>query len=127
MSGASLKLKPKQQRALERFYFHEARLLDNRQYQQWLALVDEDIRYTMPSRINLMVDNRERGSEEMISVERELEGTESMGGAGLQDQFLVGEPPRTYASYCREYRADEAGRQRVARTQQLSSLLCPSG
>ncbi len=79
MSGQSLKVKPRQQRALERFYFHEARLLDNRQYQQWLELVDEDIRYIMPSRTNLMVDNRERGKEQMISVERELEGSESMG------------------------------------------------
>ena len=34
---------PEEQRALERFYYCEARLLDSRQYQQWLALVSEDI------------------------------------------------------------------------------------
>lgn len=79
MSTASLSATPEQQRALERFYFHEARLLDNRQYQQWLALVTEDIRYLMPARGNPLVNNRERGQEDMISVERELEGSQSMG------------------------------------------------
>jgi 3-phenylpropionate/cinnamic acid dioxygenase small subunit len=79
MSNRSLKLKPRKQRALERFYFYEARLLDSRQYQQWLALVDPEVRYTMPSRTNPMVDNRERGAESMISVERELEGADSPG------------------------------------------------
>ena len=37
MTGAAMLTSPEQQRALERFYYREARLLDNRQYQQWLA------------------------------------------------------------------------------------------
>ncbi len=53
---------PEQQRSLERFYHYEARLLDSRQYQQWLALLSPDIRYTMPARVNVQVDNRKRGS-----------------------------------------------------------------
>mgnify|MGYP001817655747 FL=1 len=88
MSGKSLKVKPRQLRALERLYFHEARLLDNRQYQQWLDLVDEEIRYIMPSRTNLMVDNRQRGKEQMISVERELEGSESMGCPIREESYV---------------------------------------
>jgi 3-phenylpropionate/cinnamic acid dioxygenase small subunit len=79
MSELSLEISADEQRALERFYFHEARLLDNRQYQQWLALVNPEINYIMPARTNLMVNNRERGNEHMISVERELEGPDSMG------------------------------------------------
>jgi len=79
MTAISQQTTPQEQRALERFYFHEARLLDNRQYQQWLALVSEEISYLMPSRTNLLVNNRERGNEHMISVERELEGADSMG------------------------------------------------
>ena len=79
MSEQPLVTSPELQRALERFYFHEARLLDNRQYQQWLALVSQDINYLMPARGNPLVNNRERGNESMISVERELEGAESMG------------------------------------------------
>ena len=79
MSEHSLDIAVDEQRALERFYFREARLLDNRQYQQWLAMVDPEIRYIMPARSNLMVNNRERGNEHMISVDRELEGPDSMG------------------------------------------------
>ena len=79
MSVTSLETSPEQQRGLERFYFHEARLLDNRLYQQWLGLVSEDIKYIMPARTNPLVNNRERGNEGMISVERELEGADSMG------------------------------------------------
>jgi 3-phenylpropionate/cinnamic acid dioxygenase small subunit len=88
MSGASLKLKPKHQRALERFYFHEARLLDSRQYQQWLQLVDPGIEYVMPARTNRLVNNRERGQEDMIAVERELEGPDSLGCPLREETFI---------------------------------------
>jgi 3-phenylpropionate/cinnamic acid dioxygenase small subunit len=79
MSDIACVASPAQQRALEAFYYREARLLDNRQYRQWLALVTEDILYRLPSRVNVQVDNRQRGEEQMISVERELEGADSMG------------------------------------------------
>jgi 3-phenylpropionate/cinnamic acid dioxygenase small subunit len=88
MSSLSMQASPEQQRALERFYFHEARLLDNRQYQQWLALVDQEISYLMPSRINLLVNNRERGDEAMISVERELEDADSMGCPIREETYI---------------------------------------
>ena len=79
MSGDKVHSSPEQQHSLEQFYFREARLLDNRQFQQWLALVSEEIQYIMPSRHNPLVDNRERGKEGMISVERELDTADSMG------------------------------------------------
>ena len=79
MSADSLDIAPAEQRRLERFYYYEARLLDNRQYQQWLALLSEDLRYVVPARVNVQVDNRARGVEAMLSVERELEGVGSMG------------------------------------------------
>ena len=82
------KASPELQHAIEQFYFREARLLDNRQYQQWLALLAEDIQYTMPSRVNTLVDNRERGQEEMISVERELEDVDSDGCPIREESFL---------------------------------------
>lgn len=88
MSNQSLATSPKEQRALERFYFHEARLLDNRQYQQWLGLVSEQVSYLMPSRVNVQVDNRARGNEDMISVERELEGQESMGCPIREETYI---------------------------------------
>ena len=69
---------PEVQQALEPFYYCEARLLDSRQYQQWLALLCLDIEYLMPARSNPPVDNRQSGTEAMISVERELEGSDSV-------------------------------------------------
>ena len=67
------------QHEVEQWYYREARLLDNRQYQSWLALCTDDVSYVIPGRGNPLVDNAERGSEAMIAVERELEGVESDG------------------------------------------------
>ena len=70
---------PEQHRAIERFYHYEARLLDSREYQQWLTLISPDIQYCMPSRVNVQVDNRQRGKESMLALDNELEGPDSMG------------------------------------------------
>ncbi|CAH0991995.1 Biphenyl dioxygenase subunit beta [Sinobacterium norvegicum] len=62
---------------VEQFYYREARMLDERQYRQWLALVTEDVIYRMPNRHIPQVDPKQRGNEEYLSVERELShGTE---------------------------------------------------
>lgn len=89
MIPSSLATTPDEQRLLERFYFHEARLLDNRQYRQWLGLLSEDIRYVIPSRVNVQVNNRDRGQEDMLSVERELEGEDSMGCPLREEGYLL--------------------------------------
>ncbi len=39
-------------REIEQFLYREARLLDARQYHQWLELLTEDVRYWMPMRSN---------------------------------------------------------------------------
>lgn len=89
MSESSLETTPQEQRQLERFYFHEARLLDARQYLQWMQLLSEDIRYLVPSRVNVQVDNRARGGEDMISVERELESEASAGCPLREENYLL--------------------------------------
>jgi len=89
MSTLSVEVTPELQRQLERFYFHEARLLDSRQYLQWLTLLSEDVRYLIPSRVNVQVNNRERGCEEMISVEQELEGEDSMGCPHREEGYIL--------------------------------------
>jgi hypothetical protein len=89
MTTSSLPTTPEEQRLLERFYFHEARLLDNRQYRQWLGLLSEDVRYVIPSRVNVQVNNRDRGQEDMLSVERELEGEDSMGCPLREEGYLL--------------------------------------
>lgn len=88
MNNYAMIASPEQQRALERFYHFEARLLDARQYQQWLALLTEDIQYRMPSRVNVQVNNRDRGNEDMISVERELEDVDSMGCPIREENYI---------------------------------------
>jgi len=46
---------------IERFYYDEAALLDDRRYEEWLALFAEDIHYVMPLRTNRV--RRERKLE----------------------------------------------------------------
>lgn len=59
-------------RRVEQFYYREARLLDERLYQQWLALLSPDIRYTMPSRF-IPVARAPAGQPERIhALENEL-------------------------------------------------------
>jgi 3-phenylpropionate/cinnamic acid dioxygenase small subunit len=48
------------QRQIEEFLYREADLLDERRYQDWLALLAEDIRYWMPMRRNVKVGEQER-------------------------------------------------------------------
>jgi 3-phenylpropionate/cinnamic acid dioxygenase small subunit len=76
------------QHAVEQFYYYEARLLDGRQYKTWLGLCSEAIRYVMPARTNPLVPNAERGNEEMISVERELQGADS-DGTPIRDESYI--------------------------------------
>lgn len=84
----SLPTSPELQRALERFYHYEARLLDHRRFKQWLSLVSETVSYTLPARTNPLVDNRERGDEGMISVERELERVDSNGCPIREESYV---------------------------------------
>ena len=79
MTTEAADIAPELQHAVEQWYYREARLLDNRQYQSWLALCSQAIRYVVPARGNPLVDNQQRGDEAMISVERELEGAASDG------------------------------------------------
>ena len=45
---------------IEEFLYREADLLDERRYEDWLALVAEDVRYWMPMRRNVKVGEPER-------------------------------------------------------------------
>ena len=88
MTDQSLEVSAQEQRELERFYAYEARLLDDRQFEQWLTLVEQDIAYQMPSRVNVQVNNRERGTQQMISVARELEDAQSMGAPHREEAYI---------------------------------------
>ncbi len=45
---------------IEDFLYREADLLDERRYDEWLALLADDVRYWMPIRRNVKVDDLER-------------------------------------------------------------------
>jgi 3-phenylpropionate/cinnamic acid dioxygenase small subunit len=45
---------------IEEFLYREADLLDERRYEEWLALIAEDVRYWMPMRRNVKVGEAER-------------------------------------------------------------------
>ena len=45
---------------VEEFLFHEAELLDERRYEEWLDLFTEDAHYFMPMRQNVPADEMER-------------------------------------------------------------------
>ena len=46
-------------REIEEFLYDEAELLDDRQFEAWLDLLSDDIRYWMPMRRNVKFDNQE--------------------------------------------------------------------
>ena len=48
------------EREIEEFLYDEAELLDTRQFEAWLDLLTEDIRYWMPMRRNVKFDDQER-------------------------------------------------------------------
>jgi 3-phenylpropionate/cinnamic acid dioxygenase small subunit len=56
--------------AVERFLFREARLLDERRYREWLALLDPEIEYRAPLRALRQAE----GPEEDWAIEKELSG-----------------------------------------------------
>ena len=45
---------------VEAFLFHEANLLDDRRYEDWLALLTDDVRYWVPMRRNVKFGELER-------------------------------------------------------------------
>jgi 3-phenylpropionate/cinnamic acid dioxygenase small subunit len=47
-------------REVEQFLYHEARLLDERRFHEWLELFTDDTRYWMPTRSNRLSHEQER-------------------------------------------------------------------
>jgi len=81
------------------FYYKEARLLDERCFQQWFALVDESIEYSMPTRYVPQPDPEKRDTEEFLSVDRELERAEGGRGSPLRHDHYLETFARTFRAY----------------------------
>ena len=52
---------PELQQEIEQFLYHEARILDDRNYEEWFALLADDLHYFMPTRYNRL---RREGNKE---------------------------------------------------------------
>ena len=59
--AASAQVTPELQQEIEQFLFHESRLLDDRKYEEWYALLADDLHYFMPTRYNRL---RREGDKE---------------------------------------------------------------
>jgi 3-phenylpropionate/cinnamic acid dioxygenase small subunit len=66
-------------REIEQFLYHEAELLDERRYEEWLDLMAEDVRYWMPIRRNVKFGELEREfTREGVDVNWFDEGKETL-------------------------------------------------
>lgn len=74
---------------ISQFLFKEARLLDERCYQQWFQLVDEAIEYSIPTRYVPQPDPALQNTEAFLAVDRELERADGAKGSPLRhDHYL---------------------------------------
>jgi len=60
-ASSAERVTPELQQEIEQFLYHEARVLDERRYEEWYALLTDDIHYYMPTRYNRL--KREAGKE----------------------------------------------------------------
>jgi len=84
---------------VEQFYYREARLLDERCLQQWFALVDESIEYSMPTRFVPQPDPTLVDTEAFLSVDRELERAQGGQGSPIRHEGYLETFARTFRPY----------------------------
>ena len=86
MGIKTTKVAPDLQFEIEQFYYHEAELLDDHLYSEWLDLFAGDARYWMPTRANRLV--RERGG-----VEAPVAVKTAVAQRLLDLYGVIGDPP----------------------------------
>ena len=72
---------------VSQFYFREARLLDERNYAQWLGVLDPAIVYHMPSRHVAQPDPALKGTEDFLSLRHEVGGADARSSPLRLDTF----------------------------------------
>ena len=60
MSTKATRVDPELQLEIEQFYYHEAELLDDHRYPEWLDLFAGDARYWMPTRANRLLREQDK-------------------------------------------------------------------
>ena len=55
---------PELQQEIEQFLYRESRILDDRRYEEWYALLADDLHYFMPTRYNRLKREADKETEE---------------------------------------------------------------
>ena len=84
---------------VSQFYFREARLLDERCFQQWIALVEQTIEYTMPTRYVPLPDPRLQQTEPYLAIDSELDRAQGGQGSPIRQDYY----PQLMARVMRPY------------------------
>ncbi len=84
---------------VEQFYYKEARLLDERCLQQWIALADESLEYSMPTRFVPHPDPTLQDTEAFLAVDRELDRADGPKGSPIRHDTFLGVFARTFRPY----------------------------
>lgn len=72
---------------VEQFYFREARLLDERRFPEWLAMLDPTFQFVMPSRHVPFPDARLRDTPAIVALDAELEMTEPSSSPFREENY----------------------------------------
>jgi 3-phenylpropionate/cinnamic acid dioxygenase small subunit len=68
MSIKATRIAPELQLEIEQYYYHEAEMLDDHRYGEWLDLFSDDAHYWMPTRANRLL----RDHDKEVSLEGEF-------------------------------------------------------
>ncbi|WP_317932963.1 aromatic-ring-hydroxylating dioxygenase subunit beta [Halioxenophilus sp. WMMB6] len=84
---------------VSQFYYKEARLLDERCFQQWLGLVDNEIEYSMPARFVPQANPELQDTEAFLGTDQELERAKGGQGSPLRFDGHLATFVRTYRPF----------------------------
>ena len=102
------------EREITAFLFHEAALLDERRFDEWLGLLDEELSYRMPVRSTRPEGQGSEFSEQMLHFDETRE-TLAMRVERLKSGDAWAEvPPSRTRHYVTNIRITGDGRQRLA-------------
>lgn len=99
---------------VEQFYFREARLLDERRFPEWLAMLDPSFQFLMPSRHVPFPDVKLRETPAIVAVDTELEATGPASSPFREERF-----PHIAARVMRAYKVNSWAEVPAARTRRL--------
>jgi dibenzofuran dioxygenase beta subunit len=89
------------QQEIEQFLFHEARLLDDSQFDEWLALFTDDCRYWMPVRESTMeLADAVRGTDELPIFDDDKSFLTARVSRLTKTPMAHAEQPRSRTRHC---------------------------